>query len=226
MTATKCAWCGAHSNMIISSRPTEGHLGNTSKWAQSAFECNQCHKLSVGTAIIHRDDVVPGNNESRWWDSRDIKWTPQTVGGKEFPDVPTHIAAAADEAFRCHSIATYRAAILMARAVIEATCKDNKVTKGQLADKIDAMTDKGLIRSFTQEAAHELRHLGNDMAHGDFIGDVDNDDAEAVLTVMAEILNEVYQGPARSGRMKAKREAAKQQGASPLAIPSRSSLDF
>jgi hypothetical protein len=26
---------------------------------------------------------------------------------------------------------------------------------------------------------------------------------------MAEILNEVYQGPARAGRMKAKREAAK-----------------
>lgn len=131
---------------------------------------------------------------------------PESVGGREFPDVPTHVASAGDEAFRCRSIGANRAAILLARSVIEATCKDHDIEKGTLAAKIDAMTTKGYIRGFTQEAAHELRHLGNGMAHGDFVEDVDGDDANAVLEVMAEILNEVYQGPARVSRMREKRQ--------------------
>ncbi|MHA7290439.1 DUF4145 domain-containing protein [Arthrobacter sp. MDT3-24] len=143
-----------------------------------------------------------------WWDFP-LRWTPEQIGGREFPDVPAHIASAADEAFRCRSIGSLRAAIVMARSAIEATCKHHGVTKGQLAAKIDEMTAKDHIRSFTQDAAHELRHLGNDMAHGDFVEEVDADDADAVLVVLGEILYEVYQGPARSGRMKAKREAAK-----------------
>jgi hypothetical protein len=44
------------------------------------------------------------------------------------------------------------------------------------------------------------------MAHGDFVDPVDADDADAVLEVMAEILNEVYQGPARVNRMRDKRQ--------------------
>ena len=41
---------------------------------------------------------------------------PKTVGGKSFPDVPEHIAEAANEAYRCHSIQAYRAAALPARS--------------------------------------------------------------------------------------------------------------
>ncbi|WP_306903435.1 DUF4145 domain-containing protein [Arthrobacter pascens] len=167
--------------------------------------------MSVGTTLITANTGVPTNSTTRWWDDKSIHWTPESVGGRDFPDVPPHIAAAADEAFRDRSIGTLRSAILMARSVIEATCKDKGVIKGQLAAKIDEMSKQGLIRSFTQDAAHELRFLGNDMAHGDFVDPVDADDADAVLDVMAEILNEVYQGPARAGRMKAKREANKQE---------------
>lgn len=68
------------------------------------------------------------------------------------------------------------------------------------------MLDLKLIRPHTQEAAHELRFLGNDMAHGDFVDPVDAEDADEVLEVMSEILNEVYQGPARIHRMRAKRK--------------------
>lgn len=90
---------------------------------------------------------------------------------------------------------------------MEATAKERGITKGTLQSKIDELTDKGHVREFTKDAAHELRYLGNDMAHGDFIDPVAADDADAVLDVMAEILNEVFQGPARVQRMKAKRTA-------------------
>ncbi|WP_224049612.1 DUF4145 domain-containing protein [Arthrobacter sp. NicSoilB4] len=128
------------------------------------------------------------------------------MNGKNFPDVPEHIASAADEAYRCRSINALRGAILLARGVVEATAKERGIDKGMLHAKIEALHAEGDIRGFTKEAAHELRYLGNDMAHGDFVNDVDADDADEVLDVMTEILSEVYQGPARVNRMKTKRE--------------------
>ena len=51
-----------------------------------------------------------------------------------FPDVPSEIAAAASEAYRGRMVANAnRAAILLARSVIEATAKDKGITKGNAA---------------------------------------------------------------------------------------------
>lgn len=192
-------------------KPGPVTYGDPFKWVQAAFMCTHCRKLSVGTTIVAAEYAVPETGLSPdWWDGKKLQWTPEQVGGREFPDVPDHIAFAADEAYRCRSIGTLRSTILMARAVIEATCKDKGVVKGLLSVKIDELAEKEFIRSYTKEAAHELRHLGNNMAHGDFVEEVDDDDADAVLAVMTEILGEVYQGPARAARMRAKREAIKQ----------------
>lgn len=211
MTATVCAWCKAHSNMtpVSPPQPLSTAEGARLFGVQAAFRCNHCQKLSIGSTVVSINHGVPGDLAPMWWDKwPNMMWTPETVGGKDFPDVPAHIASAADEAFRCRSISAFRAAILMSRSAIEATCKDKGVVRGQLAVKIDTLAEMALIRPFTQEAAHELRHLGNDMAHGDFVNPVDAEDADAVLNVMSEILNEVYQGPARVNRMRQKRQAA------------------
>jgi len=57
--------------------------------------------------------------------------------------------------------------------------------------------------------AHEIRHLGNDMAHGDFVEPVTRGQAADVLFFMDEVLDEVYQGPARVNARRASRIAAK-----------------
>lgn len=226
MTAAICAWCLARSNMTQVSNVAEGQRG-TELWVQAAFSCAHCHRLSIGSTAISSRTATPSSFPTVWWDNRSISWTPQKVSGRDFPDVPEHIASAADEAYRCHSIDSFRSAILLARSVLEATCKDNKVTKGSLANKIEAMASAGLIRKFTRVAADELRFLGNDMAHGDFVEPVDAEDSESVLDIMAEVLNEVYQGPARVARMQAKRKAGLQEDETiTQEVPSRSSADF
>lgn len=211
MTATTCGWCTTHSNMTPVSVPQvlrKQRVTTADLHAvQAAFRCDHCKKLSIGSTVIRASDWPPADLASAWWSKQvRIAWTPQNVAGKDFPDVPPHISSTADEAFKCKSIEAHRAAILMARSVIEATCKDKGVIKGQLASKIDQLAEQGLLRPHTQEAAHELRFLGNDMAHGDFVSPVDAHDAEEVLTVMSEILDEVYQGPARILRMRKKRQ--------------------
>ncbi len=130
---------------------------------------------------------------------------PKTVGGKSFPDVPEHIAEAANEAYRCYSIQAYRAAALLARSVIEATAKEKGVTQGTLMKKIDAMHSQGLIREFVRDGAHEVRYLGNDMAHGDFVAPVAEEEAELALSLMDEVLDEIFQAPARVAAARARR---------------------
>lgn len=161
-----------------------------------------------------------------WWDSPDIpmdfmtgeidplvpktiRIEPAYIKGQKFPDVPAQISAAAAEAHKSASIGNRMSAILMARTVIEATAKDKGITKGMLQAKIEAMLKEGLLRQHIKESADEIRHFGNDMAHGDIGKPVDDDDVAEVLALMDEVLNEVYQSHARLAKVREKRLAKK-----------------
>lgn len=145
---------------------------------------------------------------------------PASVDRPKFPDVPEQIADAATEAHACLSIQAFRGAVALARAVVEATAKDKGITKGPLVAKIDALHKQGDIREITRQLAHEVREGGNEIAHGDLADDpMPAEDAEAIVVLMDEILEEVYQGPARMMALKKsrldreQRNAAKKSGA-------------
>lgn len=180
------------------------------------FRCDNCGALNI--AIAHK--WVQGEDPLAWLASKKYQeWKPEPEPEEpvwDFPDVPVEIAAAASEAHACWYRDANRAAVLMARAVIEATAKNKGITKGVLLDKIDAMSD--MIRPHVRRGAHEVRLLGNDMAHGDFVHAVSDEDAKLVLTLMDEVLGDVYQSPARVARAQAAREERRQQQALAAAI--------
>lgn len=118
----------------------------------------------------------------------------------------------ADEAYRCRSIGASRAALVLARAVIEASAKDHDVLTGSLAGKIEKLAERGLIRQSMKESAHEIREHGNGIAHGDLGVQVDPEDADLVLELMHDVLNELYVAPARAARSRAARAAKKANG--------------
>lgn len=163
------------------------------------FRCDNCGALNIAIAKGR-----PGKEDPLdWLASRSsLQWQPQLMADTpdhEFSDVPPQIADAAAEAFACREVAdACRAAVLLARSVIEAVAKDKGITKGKLLEKIDAMRD--MIRPHVREGAHEVRLFGNDVAHGDFVRDVGPEDADLVLTLMSEVLDDVYQSPARVKR--------------------------
>lgn len=99
----------------------------------------------------------------------------------------------------------YRAVGSLARAVIEATAKDKQAGGKGLFQRIEALYGGEHIRLHTKEQAHEIRHFGNDMAHGDFVQLVTEAEAEEVIELMAEVLEEVYRSPARLARLKTAR---------------------
>jgi hypothetical protein len=138
--------------------------------------------------------------------AREVEWWPKVGVAPAVEDVPPAIARAAREAYASASVGNHIAAILMARTVVEATAKNKGITVGTLSAKINSMKDAGLIRPAIAEQAHEVRFAGNDMAHGDIEALVGETDSEELLALMAEVLSEVFQGPARLERIRAKRQ--------------------
>ena len=178
----------------------------------SAFACDYCKHLSIAT--LHNVPIQAAGNESereailnsKQFDKY-LHWLPRVGLGKKFPDVEEHIAQAASEAYECYSIGARRASAILARAVIEATAKAKGITKGTIAHKIDELFTGGYIRAHIRDGAHEVRYLGNDMAHGDFVDVLSQDEAELALTLMTEVLEEVFQSPARVKRARDARTA-------------------
>lgn len=172
------------------------------------YTCDSCKHVNVGTVRSSTADFY--NNASYMLENYEglMTWQPQEPESKDFPDVPDAIAAAASEVHRCLSMGANRGAIAIARAVVEATAKDKGVTKGTLESKIDELAKQSLIREDTREAAHEVRLDGNAIAHGDLaIDPPDADEAAEIVQLMDELLEEVYQSPARVHRVRANRQA-------------------
>jgi hypothetical protein len=185
-------------------------LASVSK-VSGAYRCANCGLLSIAYLELRSQlrmdsfDELADQLESNPYTS----WLPLIGVSSDYPDVPAHIAEAASEAHKCHSIGAYRAAMSLARSVVEATAKEKGVTKGRLIDKIEKLEEERIIRPTVAAGCHEVRHLGNDIAHGDFTDPVTSDEAGEVLMLMAELLHDVFQQDARVERMRAAREAKK-----------------
>lgn len=202
-----------HMTMVDNSQRAVMVEGKDETWAVfGTFACDECRWHSIAVSIIKSRYSLSAQEMVDQLNENAHHWEPAHGSSKTYDDVPSHISAPASEAHACHSINAYRAATLMARSVIEATAKEKGVTTGTLFQKIDALAAQGLLRAVVQDAAHEVRLFGNDMAHGDFEQDVTAEESAEVLGLMAEVLDEVFQSPTRLARRKANREAKKNSG--------------
>lgn len=183
---------------------------------EAVYKCPNCLRLNMASQHHHQnpgsgsDVFTPASAAEATWYSP--TWLPRHAEIREFEDVPDHIGQAASEATLCLSVGAFRAVGSLARAVIEATAKDKEAEGRDLKLRIDALGAANHIRPHTQEQAHEVRHFGNGMAHGDFTDPVTREEAEEVVELMAEILDEVYQSPARLLKRKTARLAKKAEG--------------
>lgn len=211
MSSTTCAFCNRYSHMtpkwadVVGQEFRAGGGVVHESLIQGIATCDNCGRSSMGVSTSPGTGGQDARANFGRTSDESLTWYPRTGSSPAFEDVPNHIAAAATEAHSAASINAIMAAILMARTVVEATAKEKGITSGQLYAKIDSMEQAGLIRRSTAEAAHEIRHLGNDMAHGDIEDMPTADEADEVLVLMNEILSEVFQGPARTARIKVKR---------------------
>lgn len=215
--STTCGWCGRFSNMTRVGPgayiPMQGgYGGRPMAKVVSTLACDYCNHHLLAWAFGAAEDI--NRSDLNAWLERmegDLIWLPaRAEQPPSFDDVPQHIADTAQEAYDCRSFKAFRAAALLTRSVVEATAKHLGYTNGSLASKILKMHEDGRLRAHIKDAADEVRLFGNDMAHGDFIDPVDPEEAQLMLTLMSEVLDEVFQSPARVVKAQAARQAKQQ----------------
>lgn len=173
------------------------------KLGWQVYQCPHCRGLSLAKGYVVQ---LPNTNQVQ---VEPGDWYPQAPLVQEYPDsVPQGIRNVAAEAWGCFSVGFYQSSFAMARATIEATAKKSGITAGNLLSKIDELLSRGLIYPHIRDAAHEVRHAGNDAAHGDLADDpIEQEDCASVLELMDMVLDGVFIAPAKTAAQRAAREA-------------------
>lgn len=210
--------------------------GGSSERYVVPFRCNNCKDVNIAHVQVSAGGIRQAFEFIREGGGA-FQWYPKRLETPDLSVLPEHIQEAAEEAHEARSVDLYRASILMARAVIEAICKDQGIDakKMDLYQRIDALADAGKILPRTRDGAHEVRLLGNKVAHGDKIeaafvavadeeatpgaedledGDfataaISADDADDVLDVLDTIVTQVYESDALENRLRKRRERRK-----------------
>lgn len=216
MPSAVCGWCGVYSNMSLKIVENGIFYDDDSGPIFGLYKCDHCSSCSMGHAEVsmHYVSSMLMSNRITFEETLELysregnlQWLPHPGGTLELEHTPDEIAEAAKEARACLNAGYRRAAVQLARSVVEATAKDNGVTMTGIFPKIEEMFSQRLIREHIRDGAHEVRHLGNDMAHGDFTEPVTDEDAQMVLTLMHEVLVEVYESPGRVREAQSRRAA-------------------
>ena len=175
-----------------------------------AMKCQWCGNMNFAMLQVSHGTTLSEVASKADSGSNIVLWRPEPSSAPELGAVPDLIRGPAQEVYQAKDTGAMRAAILMGRAVIEAIAKDHGVTeKISLETKIDKLHEKGIILASTAEDAHEVRHLVNDMAHGDFSTEATSEDADDVIAIMYDLIEQLYIGKARRERLREKREERK-----------------
>jgi hypothetical protein len=177
----------------------------------AAFECGNCHQFSVATWGHKSNHSDP--SMGRIYDTEgplppgDAIWNPPPGIGKDFPDIPPHLAAVASEAYLCRNVGALRGAIILARTVIEGTAKHLGCQKNGIAAKLEWMRDEDHIRRKTFAAGDALRLAGNGIAHFDPEDGITLEECDELLLLMENVLYEALEADKRRENAQALRAA-------------------
>ncbi|MFY1625472.1 DUF4145 domain-containing protein [Micromonospora sp. WMMD735] len=182
-----------------------------------AIICPNCAKPSAAVVVGRRKhDVADGVASFLWCDECDnglVVWqeldlyfdarkgdydlrlgTPHVW----WPEVDRPLSAAIPqdlrdthlEARKCFHATAYSATAAMVRKTIEMMCGDQGLSRGRLVDRLQKLSERGIVDARMVEWMQSLRSLGNNAVHAG--GSVAKADARDALDLAEAILDYVY----------------------------------
>lgn len=138
-----------------------------------------------------------------------IHWWPLPGLGDLDPDIPPQVGTAYSEGIRALSVKAARAAVVMFRGMLAQVVSDKGSAAAQakhtLYDKLEQMSQDGSLHPSLVEWAREIRLIGNAAAHPDALDPVSDDEAADLARLCRQLLNVIYEVPARIARNRAAR---------------------
>ena len=146
------------------------------------YRCGGCGRGGIGT-LEQRTGAIE-QLEEFWPRSRPEAALP--------PLVPDGVRREFREAEVCANAGAWRAASAMVRSALEKALKANGYTSGNLASKIDAASDDGVITAARKRKAHDdIRVLGNEVVHDEWRA-VTEEEVTSALHYAQRILEDLY----------------------------------
>jgi hypothetical protein len=164
-----------------------------------------CMGCGEGTTVVEVTEDGQTFHGLHWW--------PPPGAFDLDPAVPETIRSAYDEGMRCLGAQCPRAAAVMFRRVLEALVKDTGSVAAQtaaeknLAQGLKVMADEHTLQPTLAEWATEIRVVGNAGAHLDPIKNVALDEARELARLTRQLLEYLYELPARVARNRQARQA-------------------
>lgn len=156
------------------------------------FRCAGCGRGGLGIVKYwgRGDTRYPGRNNEL------VSFVPETKYRLPVPDtVPEGIRNEFREAEKCYSNGCLRAAAGLLRSVLDKTMRANGYNTRQAANlysQIEAAANEGVITQARKQRAHdEVRVLGNDVLHDDWV-QIAEEDVEASRHYTQRILEDFY----------------------------------
>jgi hypothetical protein len=165
--------------------------------------CNEAIVL-VERGTAPQANGQPGYEGIHWW-------PPPGLSDLD-PDIPSQVGSAYAEGMRALSVKAARAAAVMFRAMLGQIVADKGSAAAQakhsLYDKLEQMSQDGSFHPSLVEWAREIRLIGNAGAHPDALDPVSDEEAADLARLCRQLLNVIYEVPARIARNRAARGAA------------------
>lgn len=158
------------------------------------FGCQQC------TVVIQRN-VASEGSAPRY---EGIHWWPAPGATDLDPEVPEPVGSAFAEGMRALSANCPRAAAVMFRGMLATVVQDKGSDAAKKApnlhQQLKAMEQEGTLHPSLVEWATEIRLVGNAGAHFDELAPVDRAEAADLARLCRQLINVVYETPARIRR--------------------------
>jgi len=169
----------------------------------------RCMGCSAGLVVVERmvQEANPGAGIFAVYEG--MHWWP-TPGSTDLdPAIPPEIGSLYAEGMRVLSVKASRAAVVMFRGMLAQVVNDKGSSAAQakhtLYERLDQMSRDGSLHPSLVEWANEIRVLGNAAAHPDSLNPVSEQEAADLGRLCRQLLNMIYEVPARITRSRAAR---------------------
>lgn len=166
----------------------------------------QCMGCQDSIVVVERMVPQP-NGQTAVYEG--IHWWPLPGSGDLDPDIPPQVGSAYSEGMRALSVKAARAAVVMFRGMLGQVVVDKGSVAAQakhtLYEKLEQMSQDGSLHPSLVEWAREIRLIGNAGAHPDALDPVSDEEAADLARLCRQLLNVIYEVPARITRNRAAR---------------------
>ena len=200
-----CPRCGLIVSFEWPNAPAH-HLKSDGSERVIVMKCMGCKDSVV---VVERRLQPQSNQRPAIYEA--LHWWPLPGLGDLDPEIPSQISSTYSEGMRALSIKAARAAVVMFRGMLAQVVADKGSTaaqaKSSLYAKLEQMSQDGSLHPSLVDWAREIRLIGNAAAHPDALDPVSDDEAADLARLCRQLLNVIYEVPARIARNRAARGA-------------------